>query len=106
MPQEIALGLQNCANELTKWNNVVFAQIPKKIQEKRKAQFSYYLGKKMVLMVQTLICFKRRLRNFQRVKKLCGTSFLESIGLVKVVVPEFSLCSMTMFPLAWDFFTR
>ena len=46
-PKEIALGLQNCANELTKWNNVVFAQIPKIIQEKRKTQFSYYLGKKM-----------------------------------------------------------
>jgi len=50
-PKEIALGLRNCADELTKWNNVVFAHIPKKIQEKRKTQFSYYLGKKMVPMV-------------------------------------------------------
>ena len=35
-PKEIALGLQNCADELTKWNNVVFAHIPKKNPGKKK----------------------------------------------------------------------
>ena len=35
-PEGIALGLQHCATELSRWNRTVVENIPKKIQEKRQ----------------------------------------------------------------------
>ena len=34
-PSEIATRLRSCAENLSKWNKMVFGQIPKKIKEKR-----------------------------------------------------------------------
>ena len=42
-PNSIAMGLKQCADKLTRWNKTTFGQVPRKIQNKRKALYGMVL---------------------------------------------------------------
>ena len=63
-PTGIAARLRCCAENLSKWNKMVFGQIPKKIQEKRENLNSLVSRDRNGNLGVTLINYGRKLMNY------------------------------------------
>lgn len=84
-------GLKHCAAALTKWNNVVFGKIPKKIQEKKKALNVLIIQDKEREKDRKSISWGRKLMNCRITRKCGGCKGLESNGWEKkIAIQKFS----------------
>ena len=63
-PTRIAARLRCCAENLSKWNKMVFGQIPKKIQEKRENLNSLVNRDRNGNLGVTIINYGRKLMNY------------------------------------------
>jgi len=57
----MALGLRQCATDLSRWNMTVFGQVPKEIQKKRKALNDMVLRDHDESRADKSMCFEKGL---------------------------------------------